>query len=93
MNKPTGILCEIFFKDHKSGILNSRIGRIDESQLIKFSTNSIDFIIFKNSYNCPILKKDIEKIIIHHNNSRTLNTQTNSITIKDLRLEKTWEIS
>ena len=93
MNIITEILCEIIFKDHKSGILTSRIGRIDESQLTKFSTNSSDFIFFKSSYNSPILKKDIVEIFIHRNNSKRSSKDVNSIIVKYLNLKKTGKIS
>jgi len=59
------ILCEIIFKDHKLGVITSRIGRIHKSQLSLSSLESNGFIIFKEKYNSPILKSDITDIIIH----------------------------
>ncbi len=93
MKKATEVLCEIIFKDHKSGILTSRIGKIKESQLTRFSTNSNNFIIFRESYNSPILKEDIKEIIIHRNNREISIKKEDSIIIKYLKSQKTGEIS
>jgi hypothetical protein len=68
MKRKLELLCEIIFIDHKLGCLVNRIGRIDEHQLTTYSTNSNDFIIFKERYNFPILKTDIKEIIIHQDN-------------------------
>ncbi len=93
MKKPEELLCEVVFRDYKSGILTSRIGRINKFQLTKFSTNSNDFIVFKESYNSPILKTDIQQIIIHRNDRKILNEKKDLIIIKYLNSQKTGEIS
>lgn len=93
MKKPSDVLCEIIFRDHKSGIISSRIGKINKSQLTFLSINSNNFIIFKDSYNPPILKTDIQQIIIHHNNSKIPIDKEDSIIIKYLNSQKTGKIS
>jgi hypothetical protein len=93
MRKSAEILYEIIFRDHKSGILTSRIGRIDNTQIAKFSTNSNHFIEFKDSYNSPILKLDIQKIIIHHNDKKIPIEKEDFIFSKYLKSQKTGEIS
>lgn len=81
MKNEKEVLCEIRFNDHKSGVLTSRIGRIDESQFNLFSTNSKNFIIFKERYNSPILKSDIKEIIIYRENKKiSINNENSSIT-------------
>lgn len=93
MKKAVEVLCEIIFKDHKSGNLTSRIGRINESQLTRFCTNSNEFIIFKERYNSPILKKDIEEIIIRRNDRKISIKEENSIIIKYLNSQNKGKIS
>ncbi len=93
MKKLAYHLCEIIFKDHKTGILTSRIGKIDEYQLTDFSTNSKDFIIFNESYNSPVLKEDIKEIVIHRNKEKLPIKEVNTINIKYLKTQKTGEIS
>jgi len=73
MKNVPDVLCEIIFKDPKLGILTSRIGMIDKSILKLYSTNSNDFIIFKERYNSPILKSDIIDIIIHYEGKISIN--------------------
>lgn len=88
MKNITYILCEIIFKDSISGILTSRIGKINESQLKRFSTNLNDFIIFKEHYNSPILKKDIIEIIIYRNDRKIAIKKKDSTIIKYLITKK-----
>jgi len=93
MKNITYVLCEIIFKDHISGILTSRIGKINESQLTRFSTNLNDFIIFKEHYNSPILKEDIIEIIIYQNDRKIAIKKKNSTIIKYLITQKKCKIS
>ncbi|MFX0002850.1 MAG: hypothetical protein ACFE9C_02255 [Candidatus Hodarchaeota archaeon] len=93
MKKFDDVLCEVIFKDHKLDILTSRIGTIDEFQLRKFTTNSNEFIIFKESYNSPILKKDIKEIIIHRNERKISIKEKDSTITKSLKIQKKGEIS
>ena len=58
-------LCEIFFSDHKSGIITSLIGHIDTHQLIYFSNGGENFIKFKERYHPPVYKPDIKEIVIY----------------------------
>jgi hypothetical protein len=44
MKQPSDMLCEIIFRDHKLGVITSRIGKINESQFTDLSTNSKSFI-------------------------------------------------
>ncbi len=87
------VLCEIIFKDHKSGVLTSRLGRIDEYQLSLISTNSNSFIIFKEKYNSPILKSDINKIIIHREDKRISVNNVNSSIIKHIKSKDKGKVS
>jgi hypothetical protein len=93
MKKQSGVLCEIIFRDHKSGIITSRIGKINKSQLTYLSTTSKNFIKFNESYNPPILKTDIQQIIIHHDSSKIPIEKEDSIIIKYLNSQKKVEIS
>lgn len=79
------LLCEIVFNDHKTGVLTSRIGIIDESQLSLFSSNSNRFIVFKEKYNSPVLKSEINEIIIHRNEKKISIDKLNSNIIKHLK--------
>jgi len=92
MKNITYVLCEIIFKDHMSGILTSRIGKINESQLTRFSANLNDFIIFKEHYNSPILKKDIIEIIIYQNDRKIAIKKKDSTIIKYLITQKKCKI-
>jgi regulatory protein YycI of two-component signal transduction system YycFG len=93
MKKVEEILCEVIFKDHKSDISTSRIGKIDEFQLTNFSTSSNEFIMFKESYNSPILKKDIKEIIIYRNDRKIAIKEKDATIIKSLKIQKKGEIS
>ena len=62
-----GILCEIFFKDSKTGTPTSLTGRIEEKNLEEFDTNESDFISFVKTCYPPILKDDIENIVLYDN--------------------------
>ncbi|MFX0023563.1 MAG: hypothetical protein ACFE9S_14650 [Candidatus Hermodarchaeota archaeon] len=93
MKKSSDVLCEIIFRDHKSGIITSRMGKITKSQLTYLSKTSKNFIIFNESYNPPILKTDIQHIIIHHENSKIRIEKEDSTIIKYLNSQKTGEIS
>jgi len=75
-----------------SGILTSRIGKINESQLTRFSANLNDFIIFKEHYNSPILKKDIIEIIIYQNDRKIAIKKKDSTIIKYLITQKKCKI-
>jgi hypothetical protein len=93
MKKQSDVLCEVIFRDHKSGIITSRIGNIDKSQITYLSTTSKNFITFKESYNPPILKTDIQQIIIHHDDS-TISIEKEDLIISEyLNSQKTGEIS
>ncbi len=93
MKKQSDMLCEIIFRDHKSGIITSRIGKINKAQLTNLSTTSKNFIKFNESYNPPILKTDIQQIIIHHDNSKITIEKEDSIIIKYMNSQKTGVIS
>lgn len=93
MKKKSELLCEIIFTDHKLSILTSRIGTINESQLSNYSTNSKDFIIFKESYNPPIFKNDIRKIIIHQDYRNLPINEGNSKIIKSIKSQNKGKIS
>jgi hypothetical protein len=93
MKKQVEVLCEIIFRVNKSAILTSRIGRINTSQVIEFSTNSKDFIIFKEHDNPPILKTDIEQIIIHREEKNISIKEEDSMIIKNLDPQRIGEIS
>lgn len=87
------VLCEIIFKDHKLGIITTRIGTIDETQLITLSTNSNDFLIFKEKYNSPLLKNDIIEIIIHRDDRKISVNEVNSRIIKHIKSQDKGKIS
>jgi len=93
MKKAKDPLCEIIFKDPKLGILTSRIGRIDQSQLNIYSTNSNDFIIFKEQYNSPILKQDIKEIVILQDNRKISINEASSRILKYRREKNKGKIS
>jgi tetraacyldisaccharide-1-P 4'-kinase len=93
MKKQSDVLCEVIFRDHKSGIITSRIGKINKSQLTYLFTTSKNFIKFNESYNSPILKTDVQRIIIHHDDSKLPIEKEDSIIIKYLNSQKTGEIS
>jgi len=93
MKKQSDVLCEIIFRDHKSGIITIRTGKINKSQLTYSSPTSNNFIIFNESYNPPILKTDIQQIIIHHDNNKIPIEKEDSIIIKHLNSQKKGEIS
>ena len=93
MKKKSEVLCEIIFKDHKLGCLSSRIGKIDEIQLSTFSTNSNDFIIFKERYNPPILKTDIIEIIINIDYKQIQLKKEDSRTSKYIKSQSTGIVS
>jgi len=59
------VLGEVLFSDHRSGILTSRIGIIDISEIQDLENNSKLFIMFKECYHPPIYKPDIKEIIIY----------------------------
>ena len=82
MNYISEVLCEIIFFDHKYNCLTSRIGIIDESQLINYPKNLNGFIIFKEKYNAPILKSDIKEIMVHQ------EIKLNSFEIEDSGINK-----
>ncbi len=67
MNYISEVLCEIIFFDNKYHCLTSRIGTIDDSQLLNYAKNLNGFIIFKEKYKAPILKSDIKEIIVYQN--------------------------
>ncbi len=87
------VLCEIIFKDHKLGIITTRIGTIDEYQLKLLSTNSSNFLIFKEKYNSPILKSDIKEIIIHRDKKKISVDEANSKIIKYIKSQDKGKIS
>ena len=60
-------MCEIFFNDSKTGAPTSLTGRIDEKSLEEFNSSKSDFIIFVKSCYPPILKDDIEDIVLYDN--------------------------
>lgn len=93
MKRNLEVLCEIIFTDHILGHLTSRIGIIDEFQLRRYSTNSNDFIIFKEKYNSPILKADIKEIIIHRDNRQTQFNKEDSRISKHMKSQNTGKIS
>ena len=62
-----GVLCEILFIDAKSGAPTSSIGRLKEYQLEVFNEeNQSNFISFIESYIPPVLKENIEEIILYN---------------------------
>ena len=93
MKNEKEVLCEITFKDHKLGVITTRIGTIDETQLITLSTNSNDFLIFKEKYNSPLLKNDIIEIIIHRDDREISVTEVNSKIIKHIKSQDKGKIS
>jgi len=93
MKKNLEVLCEIIFADHILGHLASRIGMVNEFQLRKYSTNSNDFIIFKEKYNSPILRADIKEIIIHRDNTQTQFNKEDSKIRKHIKAQSTGKIS
>lgn len=93
MKKAIDVLCDIIFKDSKLGILTSRIGRVDHSQLKMYSKNSNKFIIFKERYNSPILKTDIREIIILRDDRKVSVINEDSKTIKRIRSRRSGKIS
>ncbi len=93
MKNEKEVLCEIIFKDHKLGVITTRIGTIDESQLITLSKNSHDFLIFKEKYNSPILKSDIKEIIIHRDKQKISVDDANSKIIKYIKSQDKGKIS
>lgn len=93
MKNALDVLCEVIFKDHKSGILTSRIGMINEYQLASFSKKVNNFIIFKESYNSPVLKKDITEIIIHRKDRKIAIKEKDFTIFKSLKSQKTGKIS
>ncbi len=72
MTMKRGILCEVIFKDAKTGTPTNLIGRIDEYQLEKFNTNINDFISFVKSCHPPVFKDDIKKITVYNDEDGTL---------------------
>ena len=87
------VLCEIIFKDHKLGVITTRIGTIDESQLKMLSTNSSNFLIFKEKYNSPILKSNIKEIIIHRDKKKIFVDEASSKIIKHIKSQYKGKIS
>lgn len=87
------VLCEIIFNDHKLWVITTRIGTIEESQLKNLSTNSNDFLIFKEKYNSPILKSDIKEIIIHRDDRKIYVDEGNSRIIKHIKSQDKGKIS
>lgn len=74
-------------------MLTSRIGIIDESQLNLFYSNSNSFIVFKEKYNSPILRSDINEIIIHRNGKKISIDNLNSNIIKHLKTKDNAKVS
>ena len=93
MKKVKEVLCEIIFEDHKLGVITTRIGTIDEYQLKLLSTNSSNFLIFKEKYNSPILKSDIKEIIIHRDKQKISVDEANSKIIKHIKSQYKGKIS
>ena len=93
MKQPSDMLCEIMFKDHKLGVISSRIGKINGSQFTDLSTNSKSFIKFNESYNSPILKMVIQQIFIYHDENKISIKKRDSINIKYFNSQKTGERS
>lgn len=93
MKKILEVLCEIIFTDHKTGVITNRIGRIDKSQLSGFSSNTNDFIIFKETYNSPILKENIKEIIILRDIRQKSVNKVNSKLIKHAKSKNIGKIS
>lgn len=93
MKKILEVLCEIIFTDHKTGVITSRIGRIDKSQLSRFSSNTNDFIKFKETYNSPILKENIKEIIILRDIRQKSVNKVNSKLIKHAKSKNIGKIS
>ncbi|MCK4381187.1 MAG: hypothetical protein KAW51_08635 [Candidatus Lokiarchaeota archaeon] len=93
MKNEKEVLCEIIFKDHKLEVISTRIGTIDDTQLITLSTNSNDFLIFKEKYNSPILKSDIIEIIIHRDDRKISVNEVNSRIIKHIKSQDKGKIS
>ncbi|NVM38336.1 MAG: hypothetical protein HWN81_22265 [Candidatus Lokiarchaeota archaeon] len=87
------VLCEIIFKDHKLGVITTRIGTIEESQLITISTNSNDFLLFNEKHNSPILNSDIIEIIIHRDDRKISVNEVNSRIIKHITSQDKGKIS
>jgi hypothetical protein len=85
MKKSKDILCEIIFEDNRLGLLTSRIGKIDPQQLKALATNSDGFVIFKEKYNPPILKTDINQIIIHRDDRKMSIIKSNSGILKHIK--------
>ncbi len=67
MTLKRGILCEILFNDSKTGAPTSLTGRIYEKSLEEFNSSKSDFITFVKSCYPPILKDDIEDIVLYDN--------------------------
>lgn len=93
MKNETEVLCEIIFKDHKLGVITTRIGTINETQLITLSTNLNDFLIFKEKYNSPILKSDIIEIVIHRDDRKISVNEVNSRIIEHIKSQDKGKIS
>ncbi len=93
MKNEKEVLCEIIFKDHKLGVITTRIGTIDETQLITLSPNSNDFLIFKEKYNFPLLKNDIIEIIIRRDDRKISVAEVNSKIIKHIKSQDKGKIS
>jgi len=93
MKNENQVLCEIIFQDHKLGVLTTRIGTIDETQLRTFSTNPNNFLIFKEKYNSPILKSDIIEIIIHRVGRKIFVNKLSSRIIKHIKSQDKGKIS
>jgi len=93
MKKVKEVLCEIIFEDHKLGVITTRIGTIDEYQLKLLSTNSSNFLIFKEKYNSPILKSNIKEIIIHRDKKKIFVDEASSKIIKHIKSQYKGKIS
>ncbi|MFX1388947.1 MAG: hypothetical protein ACFE9Z_02660 [Promethearchaeota archaeon] len=75
MTKSKVKLCEVIFRDPKLGILTSKIGTINDSQL-HFNLKDLDkFIIFNEKYISPILKSDIQQILVYQDDPKINNKQ------------------
>ena len=93
MKKVKEVLCEIIYEDHKLGVITTRIGTIDEYQLKLLSTNSSNFLIFKEKYNSPILKSNIKEIIIHQDKKKIFVDEASSKIIKHIKSQYKGKIS
>ena len=93
MKNENQVLCEIIFKDHKLGVITTRIGTINETQLRSFSTNPNNFLIFKEKYNSPILKRDIIEIMIHRVEEKMSVNKASSRSIKHIKSHDKGKIS